>query len=258
MSTKLVDESGNLLWAPNDFGDYSIERVNIVTNILKKLLESTTINMSATLSESAMANVYSKEQVDNKFMNKEYAELYIESESRKVIEEFVNSGKLPSHTDIEYLTNKLKNIYSNTLGIDLDGNDTHSDSLKDKIIRVEGRVSSQEDILSKVVHVIYKNGSVSGSGVIGDLDNLSEGIVGTSLVDAINYLYKIIPNNYALSSDVETIRKDIGNTGSLEGLLQNLSIVNSLNLILNKVNEISIKVSNIESRVSNLEKNPSS
>ena len=63
MSTSIVGEDGELRWAPNDFGTYSVEKIQEITKILSGLLES--IKVSVEMDDSNK-NYYTKEETDTK------------------------------------------------------------------------------------------------------------------------------------------------------------------------------------------------
>ena len=66
MSTSIVGEDGELRWAPNDFGTYSVEKIQEITKILSGLLES--IKVSVEMDDSNK-NYYTKEETDTKLLS---------------------------------------------------------------------------------------------------------------------------------------------------------------------------------------------
>lgn len=61
MGTRIEDTGGNLLWAPNDFGKYSLDKIQTVSDILSGMLTDITITVKS--DSESLKNTYTKEEI---------------------------------------------------------------------------------------------------------------------------------------------------------------------------------------------------
>ena len=120
------DANGNVLWQADDFGSYSIEKIQTIVTIFEGLLTNITLKTSNILDDESMVNIYSKSEVND--LLKGYIELASMTASisdivNGKIAELKDSGAIYSSTSLDIITirSRLEEIYRACTGYYLNG-----------------------------------------------------------------------------------------------------------------------------------------
>ena len=263
MATKLESPDGELLWSPNDFGTYSAEKVQLITNILSGLLSNLTLNMNTKVDENSLSNIYTISQTHEKFLEKENASETISMAVTSVLQTMYNDGRLVSPDAVDTVRTFVSNLYEVCYGYDLNGNLTPSaassynrqiDSLRDSI------TSNYSNILQLQRNVFgsFPDGSVN-TGVlvlarandVGNIANIDKGITDRdNIVEAINYLARNNSSVNALSSRVTVVER------SVDGLDSDIDTITSrLDVNDGNISNMSRELTSVESDIKTLQTN---
>jgi hypothetical protein len=277
----LTDADGNLLWSPNDFGSYSTEKVQLITSILSALLSDVTLKMETSLSDESLANVYSKDESNERFIQKSDTDGMITPLVQSKVDTYLASGGAVSKTELENLQNIVASLRTACVGLNLDGTaySGAANSLLNRVLSLEEKETSDYSLISKIMGVVYevnKDGSFSETvrlaldSELGDLTALNKAITSrSSAIAAINFLYELIKSSGSdvsgISDDVSTLkenrvtdRQDIENlqtkvgTGTLNTTNKNL--VDAVNEVLNKIPNTSTLTNDVKTLKEGLNK----
>ena len=246
MSTKIVNAENpeEILWAPDDFGTYSMDKIELITKILHELFENTKVKTEADISEESLANIYTRTQADAAFVAK--GDLF--DLSKKYAQEEI-ALQLAAETILGEAAKKVLMGYINTLYKSCYGKDTedHEASEIGFSTRIDSNKQQIDSNYSLIrTHVLNLMYPISGSGdydytkplvltessltpvnnKIGNLEDIEEGVTNTSLVDAVNYLndtIKTLAGDEGVILDLRILKANIGTIANLETSAHNLT-----------------------------------
>lgn len=212
MSTKVVNEQGDLLWGPNDFGDYSIEKIQLISSILRELLSSVTLSTKTVTEGGDTSGFYTKNESDNRYLLAETATSLIEVIAKQSTDTYLKEGGAVSLTDFTQVRGWLIRLNRLVEGVDLDNPQEAAGNYI--TLRIESLETKEQANASNILGLqrdVYKSngdGSISSEvkftyaedmGITKKdkmIVSLSEGF-GTyrsTIVTAMNYLMTLIEN----------------------------------------------------------------
>lgn len=264
MATQIRDSKTNeLLWQADDFGRYSIDKIQAISNILKGILTDVTIHMDTSLNEESLSNVYTKDQSNNRFVQVSALKQSVEG----VVSELVVSGKIPGITSLDLINSRLETLNINCTGYDYSGNKKQAgySELIDNLNTDITNTSSNVARIFKVVFHENEDGTYDLSRVVlakasdvGDISTLSTDISDRgNVVKAINSLMsEIITIKSSISgavtavSDIAKVKQDI--QSATNDLSQAKTQISSLTSDMTNVKAWIGGVENLSSNESNL------
>lgn len=264
MATQIRDsETNELLWQADDFGKYSIEKIQLISDILKKILTDVTIHMDASLNEESLSNVYTKDQSNERFVQISALKSSVDG----AVSELVVSGKIPGVTTLDLISSRLETLNINCTGYDYAGNKKqagYSELIDNLNLNVENTSNNMARIF-KVVFFENEDGTYNLSRVIlakasdlGDITSLSTDISDrSSVVKAINSLMSeilIIQGSISGAatavSDIAKVKQDIQT--ATQDLSQAKTQINSLTSDMTNVKSWIGSIQNLSSGESSL------
>lgn len=288
-----IDDNSPLMWAPDDFGQYSIDKINLITNILKGLLSDITIKTD----QQGREDVYTKTESNKIFVQRtEFTNMagdLIHSLTDSYLKEQSEQGKIVNSltTDdivkvldviakknygesYETILSKFKDLGDypvgygfNTLLDRVNNLDSSSTSIKNQIIWLQNQVyGTTNNLASDTPTILVKKSEISSledtvnkcntsvSGMKSTVDSTSTTV--SSLVTKVgtNTLNTTEKN---LTDAVNSLAKDVSNLQSNSSTsVSSLSArVSSLESSTN--NNISTINSNIDTIKKSIEDNKS-
>lgn len=239
---KIENENGELLWAPNNFGTYSVEKVEEITEIISDTLSDITLNVYST-SEKDWHDFYDKEEINallqNYLLRADYSDTAgpaIRSATDAYLESLRNEGRI---VDSE-VTSKL--IYAADFWTRCCLNMSYSElinaqvapsvtSFASRLDNLEGIQSSHSTYLSKIIQNMYEDTETRTGLLLSTRAFTGEGsgvVIGTG------------SNTYS------------NLTAAVNDLLANSQQTTVTNLS-NTVNNLSTQIGNLDTRVNNLD-----
>lgn len=265
MATKLESPDGELLWSPNDFGTYSTEKVQLITNILSGLLSNLTLNMNTRVDEDSLSNIYTISQTHEKFLEKENASETISMAVISVLQTMYNEGRLVSPDAVEALKVFVTNLYNVCYGLDLEGNTTPSsaNSFNRRIDSIQTYIDSNYSSIQKIFGVLYET-DVSGAYTdkvklatvndVGNIKDLDKSIIDRdNVVEAINY---IALNSSSVGGNVNSLKSRVSDVeDSVKDIESDISTLDTRMTSAEKgIGSNSSSISTIENDIDSIEK----
>lgn len=252
----IEDENGNLLWAPNSLdGAYTVEAAQSVADILRDLMKDISIKASIEIDEDSLANVYTKNESDQRFI----IVTNFDSLLNGKIQELINNQSIIGTSDLQTVNSRLLSLYTTCYGTNFDGVKVINDSYNQLISNLRDDYGSQYTIINRMLNELYgkyADGStdwntkiyalVSNTGTTSELSSLFIGANRATLVAAINYLAtQVDTRDFIIGSGViqTTAQNLIGAVNELLGL--NNSLNQSLTSISGSVTNVSTSVANL-------------
>lgn len=282
MATQIKDaETQELLWQADDFGKYSLDKIQAISTILKSLLTDITIHMDTSINEESLANVYTKDESNKRFVLVEALNQSVEG----AVSALVVAGKIPGITSLDLINTRLETLNVNCTGYDYAGNKRQA-GYKELIDNLDTDITNTNNNVLRVIQTLYEENSdgtydfekvlvakISETGVKTNLN--SEIKDRSTLVAAINSLFQEISETKSsisgastavadiskVKQDIQTATQDLSqvktqtssliqdmtNVKSQIGSIQNLSsnessIVEALNNISTKLDSLSQSV----------------
>lgn len=262
---QLTNDDGDVLWDPKDFGEYSIDKVELIISLLENLLSKTTIKMETTYDDGTLSNIYTKSQSDERFFHKSDTDSVITPLVRDKIDVYLsNTQTVASKSEFDVLKGIVNTLRISCVGLDLEGNSVDSAmSLSSRMTGLDdsrnGKVTTNYNNIWNLSAIIYEieDGQITSKvkvaykadvGLLKDLDSsISD---RSSLVAAINSLVKV---DAGFSKDIETL-KNYNSTNDT-----NISeIKSSLSSLGSTVSTLGESVSTLGDSVSTLSDNQGS
>lgn len=267
MSTQLVNPEGKLLWDPKDFGQYSEDKIRLITSILKELLSSVTLNMApvAPSENPDGSGFYTKDESDNRFLIATTAQSLIEELVKKYTDSYISSGTV---TPAQYseVRNWLIKLYQDVNGVNLDSPAEPSGSyMALELSNLSNREQSNANNIARILSDIYvsnKDGSISFVVKFPSADDIGitkENNIITSLsVDFTDRSTIVAAMNELMSKvkslDLTTIQKDLTDLKSGQGDINTLDeMYAGETSTVGILNQIADSIRTIQSRLDALE-----
>lgn len=106
VATSIQNPEGETLWAPNDFGTYSIEKIQIISKILQDAMKEMVITVKN--EDSVDGNsYYTKEESNNYFLRKTDYESIAESTINRIIQNDIDTNVLLSVSTFNQMINAV-------------------------------------------------------------------------------------------------------------------------------------------------------
>lgn len=238
---KIENESGELLWAPNNFGTYSIEKIEEITEIISSTLSDITLNVYST-SEKDWHDFYDKEEINsllqNYLLRADYSDTAgpaIRSATDAYLELLRNEGSIVSSevTDkliyaADFWTRCCLNMsYNELINAQVSPSVT---SFSSRLDNLEGIQNSHSTYLNKIIQNMYEDTETRTGLLLSTKAFTGEGsgvVIGTG------------SNTYS------------NLTAAVNDLLANSQQTTVTNLS-NTVNNLSTQIGNLDTRVNNL------
>lgn len=231
--TTIEDTEGNLLWEPDSLeGVYSVQKAEEVTEILKSLLKDITIKMEGTINGESMADIYTKEQADDRFVQNSNFDATLDAKVRAL----TNSGDLVGVADKNYIMERLRALWSTCYGTNFENVVVNANSYNTRLDNLDIQYSAMVNNLDRVMRDMYqenRDGTLNTKvlllatvAAMGELSDLKSGITDRgSVIDAINFVFtKINTDNSLLGSDQTlstTAKTLVGAVNELLGMINN-------------------------------------
>lgn len=228
------NETNELLWSPNNFGSYSVEKVNLIADIMKNLLKDVTINVKGTMNRDEES--YTKKEVNDLLkdylLRADYGDVAspaIHAETNSYLENLRNQGKMvdKSITDnlvmaADYWTKCcLSMTYSELINSSVPPSVS---SFNSRLDNLEGIQGSHTTYLSKIMSDMYSDPSLrvgvkfSSKKFTGEVDGA---VIGTASNKFDNLLDAV--NDLIANSPVGTVTMLSGTVASLSTQVNNLT-----------------------------------
>lgn len=106
VATSIQNPEGDVLWAPNDFGSYSIEKIQLITKILQDAMKDMVITVKN--EDSADGNsYYTKEESNNYFLRKTDYSSIAEETINRIIQNDIDTNVLLSVSTFNQMINAV-------------------------------------------------------------------------------------------------------------------------------------------------------
>lgn len=154
MATTVTNHANELLWQPNDFGSYSVEKIQVISDILSELLQSFSIDTNIKVDDETLSLFYTKEEINDKlerYVNSENATPLIQGLVDVYIETLSDRNILLTTAQYEYIISKLLYLYHDLYKTDLD---LHEDTSLTNIA-LTTKINSLENLSSGFTASIY-------------------------------------------------------------------------------------------------------
>ena len=271
-TTRIEDEDGNLLWEPNSVkGAYSVQAAQSVADILKSLLDDIAVKAVISLDEDSIANVYTKEESDQRFVQVSN----FDSTVNDKISALVVDGQIIGSSDLNTIMSRLLSLYTTCYGTNFDGEVIVNNSYNQVISNLQSDYTSQYTILNRILTELFgknSDGSVkwsdnlyalkSDTGTTSDLSDSFPSTSNNTLTEAINYTQSQLTSTQSIlsttRSTLSTLQSNIGALTTIDDSIRDTSFAVSINNLLSALNSLSSTVSSLSSRVLSLESSLSS
>lgn len=225
MSTQIRDsETNELLWQANDFGKYSMEKIEAISKILKEILTDTTLSMETSFNKDSlsMANLYTKDECNDIFVQLNVLEKLVKG----LISELMLEGSIPNSTLLDLISLRLETLNISCTGYDYKG-DKKQAGFQEQIDAIDGDLANTANNIIRLFKVVFQestDGIYNFNNVLlapisetGNVSSLNSGISNRkTLVDAINSVYSAVVD---MKSTVQSISQSITSINSkLESL----------------------------------------
>lgn len=248
MATSIENESGELLWSPNNFGSYSVEKIQLIVDILKSLLQDTTLKLDTTSSLSG--DYYTKEQTNETFLLKtdfnSLATSLVTSKLDEYIQQKETSGDL---VDAETVRTCVK-ILNWVCKACFDQSYTDTSEITEmteitpfpiSIQNITSNLASMSTSVSHLQSVVYE---VNSDGTVSSIVRVTTKSEFTALTDRIG--------SDTLTTSAKTI------TGAINELNSNVATGNRVTDLETKTDNLSNTVTSLNSSISTLNSTVSS
>lgn len=253
---KIENEKGDLLWAPNNFGTYSVDKVAEITDIISGVLGDLTINVHQQTEED-FGDYYNKDEINNilrdYLLRADYSDTAgpaIRSATNEYLESLRNNGTIVDSnvTDklvfaADYWTRCCLNMsYNELINAQVAPSVT---SFASRLDNLEGIQNSHSTYLSKIIQNMYEDTETRTGLLLSTRAFTGEGsgvTIGTgsntysSLVAAVNDLLansqqSVVSN---ISQHVASLSTQVGN---LDTRVNNLNYVNKSDVVTSSTND---------------------
>lgn len=231
--TTIEDTEGNLLWEPDSLeGIYSVQKAEEVTEILRSLLKDITIKMEGTINGESMADIYSKEQADERFVQNSTFDATLDAKVRAL----TSSGELVGIADKNYIMERLKALWSTCYGTNFENIVVNANSYNTRLDNLDTQYSAMVNNVDRIMRDMYlenRDGTLNTKvlllatvATMGELADLKSGITDrSSVINAINFVFdKINSDNSLLGSNLTlstTAKTLVGAVNELLGMINN-------------------------------------
>ena len=263
MSTSIVGEDGELRWAPNDFGTYSVEKIQEITKILSGLLES--IKVSVEMDDSNK-NYYTKEETDTKllsyFLKTDFQD-YLGSQINDIIGAYIqsqeNMGQIVTADTIARMKKVigfLTRVCFDQSYSQMEGTDTESTNPYNyRINSLETNLSSTRNIVDSLVSDFYTEPSlrygfnfVRKSSITTTTDNSTDKVPSASLEYSLRLMVNGLRNDFYTNPTLGSGIKFISTSNVTSVSSNNTNLIPTASLeydLRNRVNSLETKASTI-------------
>ena len=249
MSTRVVNDEGEVLWGPDTFGTYSIDKIKVIAEIMKSVFKDTPITFVNSGKEDE--EVYTKEESNDRFILKSdfnsIAGDLVKSLTSSYLKELANTQGVASSLDVKSLE-KVANFLSRVCF-----GQTYTEikelssmaivPLPDRLLQVETQQTSLDTKVNHIMGVVFetnRDGSFSSvskiptkTEVVGLSSKLGSGSItvrnAKDVVDAVNRLDKSIVALESISEIVNTISSTVtALTRTVDGLSKTVDRLGTL------------------------------
>ena len=260
MPTQIRDTEGGLLWDPSSVdGKYTVMKAQSLADIIQSLMENISIKAVISLDEQSLANVYTKEQSDERYLLITNVDDILDGKIDGKIQGLIVSGDIIGKADLNIVNSRLLSLYNACFGTNFEGETVSANSYNQQIENLSGQLTSQYTSINRMLHDLYgemSDGSVdwtkkdyalvSDTGKTSDLSSDFIGSNRSTLAAAINYTQSQVSNKDAL---VGTGTLDTTNKNLVDAVNEIFSTLNSLS---NSLNSLSSGVVNLSNTVNGL------
>lgn len=161
--TGIENEEEEILWAPNDFGTYSIEKIEVIAKILQNVMKDMVITVKNDTS-SDDGSYYTKEESNNYFLRKtDYRSMASET-LNEIVQSNIDRNVLLSVSDFNSMVNAVDFLaricFSLTYNqLKAAGNELTFVPFHTQINNLSSRVSSFDDNIDKLLYAVFKKNS---------------------------------------------------------------------------------------------------
>lgn len=269
MSLTVENDNGDLMWSPNDFGTYSVEKIQVIADILKEIFKNTPITLSIDSTLSG-GSYYTKEESNQNFVLKtDFSSLasdLVKSLVTSYLKDKETSGDLANSStqkdNIRVLGLLTKICFDQTYEGTVSATETPTFTpFPLQIQNLTELVNSDNTNISHLLSVVYEvnnDGTVSSRVNVATLKDLEA--VNTSINSVNNSLDSMNGSISTINSQITDIKSDVkkDNTTltSLKNEVGNLSDFSSgvtdKTSIIKAINSLEARISAIETKLSKL------
>ena len=261
MSTTIKGQDGTLLWQADDFGEYSVMKTGAITKIIEEAIANTKIKVESYIADDdqALANVYSRAQADERFVQLASFPEFLEGQVYRLI----SSGEIVGVDAINLINSRLLELYLSCFGKNLEGVvvqvgfDTRIQNLEDtenflysRITKISSDIYLHRDGEIDVSTLVVAKTSDTGSK--SDLNPLISD--RTTMVSAINSVFSeidgISSTVQSLSDDVDGIITRVGNLETQNG---NDTLNTTSQTLSGAINELNSSIGTNAGNISSLQ-----
>ena len=198
----IYDEHGNVLWSAEDFGEYSVEKIQAIVTIISGLLSSTTLKMESKLSSESYENVYTKTEILSLLMG--YLKTVdLTANINDIVSNAISALRLSGDiygaesADIKSITANLLLVYKLCYGYNFDGVvDPNITSYSSRFTSISNTLTSLGNSINALSGVVFRTEGAQTQyrnvALRDDVGNITELATTnkTSVVKAINEVFQ--------------------------------------------------------------------
>lgn len=208
VATSIQNPEGEVLWAPNDFGTYSIEKIQVISKILQDAMKEMVITVKSDESMDG-SSYYTKEESNNYFLRKTDYESIAENTINRIIQNDIDTNVLLSVSTFNQMINAVD--FLARICFDLTYNQLKAAGAEltfvpfhTTINNLSARITAFDTNLDQLLNTVYQrnpDNTINYSAVnFVTRDDINGYITAGDIRDLRGQYATLLENNNALSS----------------------------------------------------------